>query len=78
MVVKVRVPDDGSSVSPRALLGVGTQILDHSVDGSPTAKVKLSWTYLTGPYPDGARYELRKQKFQFSSPKALHDAFLRR
>lgn len=62
MVVKVRVPDDGSSVSPRALLGVGTQILDHSVDGSPTAKVKLSWTYLTGQYPDGARYELRKPK----------------
>lgn len=62
MVVKVRVRDDGSSPSFRRDPGVATQVLDHSVDGAPTAKVKLSWTYREGRYSNGARYKLRKPK----------------
>ena len=62
MVVKVRVPEEAFRASPRPVPGLGTQILDHSVDRSPTARVKLSWTYLVGQYPGGARYELRKPK----------------
>lgn len=56
---------------PTPVPGYGTQIQDQANNGIPyELKVNISYTYISGSYPDGTSFELRKpaynlEQFQF-------------
>ena len=60
MVVKISLPGLLANGAPRNVPGVGEQLLDHNVRGAPKVEVNLSWKELSGAYPDGTKYKLRR------------------
>ncbi|MDF1747369.1 MAG: di-heme oxidoredictase family protein [Alphaproteobacteria bacterium] len=58
-LVRVGVVDSAGVATPHPIFG--NQIQDRAVPGiDPEAKVSLYWETVTGTYPDGQSYELRK------------------
>lgn len=65
MVVKISLPGLLANGAPRDVPGVGEQLLDHSVRGGRKVQIDLSWEELSGKYPDGSKYSLRKPKLDY-------------
>ncbi len=65
----VKIKDAGllSDGSAPEFPGLGHQILDHDLANDRSRRVTLSWIGITGRYPDGTLYRLRKPRLTFSA-----------
>lgn len=68
MVVKVALPGKNSDGTPKDVPGVGGQIQDHSTSGDSDFPIWLTWQSVTGKFPDGTPYKLRKPNLRFRVP----------
>lgn len=60
MVVKISLPGLEANGAPRNVPGVGEQLRDHAIAGTPKAEITLHWKDVHGSYPDGTKYTLRR------------------
>lgn len=60
MIVKVSLKGLQSNGAPKDVPGVGEQLADHSTGGTERTKIRLSFVPVTGGYPDGTKYTLRR------------------
>jgi CxxC motif-containing protein (DUF1111 family) len=65
MVVKVSLPGLNPDGSPRNVPNVGEQLLDRTIKGKNRYGIDLEWRTVSGSYPDGTKYELRKPRLKF-------------
>ena len=68
MVIKVSLKGRERDGGAKKVPGIGTQIQDQRVDGRAKYDIKLKWEYISGKYPDGTRFKLRKPKLSFKIP----------
>jgi CxxC motif-containing protein (DUF1111 family) len=66
MVIKVGVPGRHSDGSPKIVRGIGNQLQDQDLNGKKYHSIRLSWSEISGRYPDGTKYKLRKPNLRFN------------
>lgn len=77
-VVKVSLPKNSTDGAPVAIAKVGSQLQDSSVFQSQDlnrVKIKVRWQILSGSYPDGTKYTLRKPVLSFRNSSTLPKKF---
>lgn len=65
-VVKVKRAGLNPDGSAPEVPGLGSQITEHDLNNDRTRRVTISWKNVTGRYPDGAMYQLRRPVLNYS------------
>jgi CxxC motif-containing protein (DUF1111 family) len=75
MVIKVSLKGLNSDGSPINVPKVGEQLKDRKISGKPKHDINLEWRTVSGSYPDGTSYQLRKPRLKFKIGKKGKRAF---
>jgi len=65
MLIRISIDGTGANGGPNPVPGFGGQLQDKSIFGfEPEGNVVISYTEISGNYPDGTPYSLRKPTYQ--------------
>lgn len=68
MVLKTSTKGLDANRAPKDLPGIGEQMQDSTLEAQALASAKLQWQTITGRYPDGTVYKVRKPDLSFKIP----------
>lgn len=75
MVIKVGLKGLNPDGSPQNVPKVGEQLRDRKISGKTKHAIDLEWRSVSGTYPDGTKYKLRKPRLKFRIGKKGKRAF---